>query len=107
MDKENILLDIHNLHKKYEDKEILKGIDLVVHKGEVVVILGPSGCGKSTFLRCLNGLENYQEGEIKFNDINFHDKNVNWQKIHEKIGMVFQNYELFPNMTVIENILLA
>lgn len=107
MDKENILLDIHNLHKKYEDKEILKGIDLVVHKGEVVVILGPSGCGKSTFLRCLNGLENYQEGEIKFNDINFHDKNVNWQKIHEKIGMVFQNYELFPNMTVIENILLG
>lgn len=104
---ENILLGIVDVHKKYEEKEILKGINLNIHKGEVLVVLGPSGCGKSTFLRCLNGLEKIQEGNIKFKDISFNDKNTNWQKIHEKIGMVFQNYELFPHMTVIENILLG
>ena len=72
-----------------------------------MVILGPSGCGKSTFLRCLNGLEKIQGGDIKFNDRAFSDKNINWQEIHEKIGMVFQNYELFPHMTVMENIMLG
>ena len=102
-----ILLKVQELHKKYDDKEILKGIDLNLHKGEVLVVLGPSGCGKSTFLRCLNGLEKFQSGDIKFNNISFNSKNVNWQMIHEKIGMVFQNYELFPHMTVIENILLG
>lgn len=107
MSKENILVTVNNLHKGYEEKEILKGINLEVHKGEVVVILGPSGCGKSTFLRCLNGLEDYQEGNINFKGTDFHDKKINWQEIHQKIGMVFQNYELFPNMTVIENILLG
>jgi polar amino acid transport system ATP-binding protein len=108
MDNNNeILLNVKDVHKKYEDKEILKGINLSLHKGEVLVILGPSGCGKSTFLRCLNGLEKIQDGDIKFKDQSFTDKNANWQKIHEEIGMVFQNYELFPHMTVIENILLG
>ena len=110
MDKQNnpVLLQVHNIHKKYEDdREILKGIDLSLHKGEVLVILGPSGCGKSTFLRCLNGLEKIQEGDIKFKDTSFSEKNINWQEIHEKIGMVFQNYELFPHMTVMENITLG
>jgi polar amino acid transport system ATP-binding protein len=109
MDKNNnpVLLEIQDVHKKYEDKEILKGINLSLHKGEVLVVLGPSGCGKSTFLRCLNGLEKIQGGDIKFKDTSFTDKNANWQEIHEKIGMVFQNYELFPHMTVIENILLG
>jgi len=107
MDKNNnpVLLEIQDVHKKYEDKEILKGINF--HTGEVLVVLGPSGCGKSTFLRCLNGLEKIQGGDIKFKDTSFTDKNANWQEIHEKIGMVFQNYELFPHMTVIENILLG
>ena len=110
MDKINnpVLLEVQDVHKKYEDdREILKGIDLSLHKGEVLVILGPSGCGKSTFLRCLNGLEKIQGGDIKFKDKSFSDKNINWQEIHEKIGMVFQNYELFPHMTVMENIMLG
>ncbi|AJG99582.1 glutamine ABC transporter ATP-binding protein [Clostridium beijerinckii] len=109
MDKNNnpVLLEIQDVHKKYDEKEILKGIDLSLHTGEVLVILGPSGCGKSTFLRCLNGLEKIQGGDIKFKEQSFTDKNADWQKIHEKIGMVFQNYELFPHMTVIENILLG
>ncbi|NSB14877.1 amino acid ABC transporter ATP-binding protein [Clostridium beijerinckii] len=109
MDKNNnpVLLEIQDVHKKYDEKEILKGIDLSLHKGEVLVILGPSGCGKSTFLRCLNGLEKIQGGDIKFKEQSFTDKNADWQKIHERIGMVFQNYELFPHMTVIENILLG
>lgn len=106
-DNNEILLEIRDVNKKYEDKEILKGINLNLHKGEVLVILGPSGCGKSTLLRCLNGLEKIQGGEIKFKDISFTGKNTDWQKIHEKIGMVFQDYELFPHMTVIENILLG
>ena len=109
MDKENnpVLLQVQDVHKKYDDREVLKGIDLNLHKGEVLVILGPSGCGKSTFLRCLNGLEKIQGGDIKFKDRAFSDKNINWQGIHEKIGMVFQNYELFPHMTVMENIMLG
>jgi len=109
MSKNNnpVLLEIQDIHKKFEDKEILKGIDLSLHTGEVLVILGPSGCGKSTLLRCLNGLEKIQGGDIKFKDTSYTEKNTNWQEIHEKIGMVFQNYELFPHMTVIENILLG
>ena len=102
-----VLLQVDSIHKKYEDREVLKGIDVNLHKGEVLVILGPSGCGKSTFLRCLNGLEKIQGGDIKFKDKSFSDKNINWQDIHEKIGMVFQNYELFPHMTVMENIMLG
>lgn len=102
-----ILLEIKDLHKNYEDKEILKGVSFSLQKGEVLVVLGPSGCGKSTLLRCLNGLENIQAGEIKFKDQSLTEKNVDWQEIREKIGMVFQNYELFTHMTVIDNILLG
>ncbi|MBS4841911.1 MAG: amino acid ABC transporter ATP-binding protein [Clostridium sp.] len=94
--------------QKFKGRELwIRKIILFYHKGEVLVILGPSGCGKSTFLRCLNGLEKIQGGDIKFNDRAFSDKNINWQEIHEKIGMVFQNYELFPHMTVMENIMLG
>jgi polar amino acid transport system ATP-binding protein len=105
--EKDILLEIKDLHKEYSDKEILKGIDLNVHRGEVVVVLGPSGCGKSTLLRCINGLESIQGGDIKFADKSLTDKNVNWQEIRQNIGMVFQSYDLFPHMTVIENILLG
>jgi polar amino acid transport system ATP-binding protein len=107
MDKNNSLLKIQDIHKEFDNKKILNGINLTVNKGEVLVVLGPSGCGKSTLLRCLNGLEKIQGGDIKFKDTSFIEKNTNWQEIHEKIGMVFQNYELFPHMTVIENILLS
>lgn len=107
MENNETLVEITNLQKQYGEKKILDGINLNIKKGEVVVILGPSGCGKSTLLRCLNGLEKIQGGDIKFSKKSLTDKNVNWQKIREKIGMVFQSYELFPHMTVIENILLA
>ncbi|MBU3111143.1 amino acid ABC transporter ATP-binding protein [Clostridium lacusfryxellense] len=101
------MLDIQDIHKEFDNKEVLKGVSLSLHKGEVLVILGPSGCGKSTLLRCLNGLEKIQSGDIKFKDKSLIQKNVDWQEIREKIGMVFQNYDLFPHMTVIENILLG
>lgn len=107
MKNNQVLLEIKELHKRYLDKEILKSIDLDIHKGEVVVILGPSGCGKSTLLRCLNGLESIQGGTIEFDGKSLTDKNVNWQEMRQKIGMVFQSYDLFPHMTVIENILLG
>ncbi|MGG3797610.1 amino acid ABC transporter ATP-binding protein [Metabacillus fastidiosus] len=107
MSDQQILLQVRNLMKKFGDKTILDDIDLSVPKGKVVVILGPSGCGKSTFLRCLNGLEAIQSGDILLNGKNLTDKKIEWQKIRQKIGMVFQSYDLFPNMTVIENILLG
>jgi len=101
------LIEIKKLVKKYADKIVLNEIDLSIKKGEVVVVLGPSGCGKSTLLRTINGLENIQSGEIIFHGKNIHDKNSNWTKIRQQIGMVFQNYELFPHLNVIDNILLA
>lgn len=107
MEQNNALLKINDIHKNYEDKEILKGVNFDVHKGEVVVVLGPSGCGKSTLLRCINGLEKIQQGDIKFEGKSLTKRSINWQEIRQKIGMVFQNYELFPNMTVIQNILLG
>ncbi|MBW9171984.1 amino acid ABC transporter ATP-binding protein [Clostridium estertheticum] len=101
------MLQIQDIHKKFDDKDVLKGVTLSLHMGEVLVILGPSGCGKSTLLRCLNGLEKIQSGDIKFKDKSLIQKDMNWEDIRLKIGMVFQNYELFPHMTVIENILLG
>lgn len=109
MNKNNnpVLLKVQDLQKQFDDKKILKGISFDLHKGEVLVVLGPSGCGKSTLLRCINGLEKIQGGNILFDNLNLTEKNTDWQKIREKIGMVFQNYELFPHMTVMENILLG
>jgi polar amino acid transport system ATP-binding protein len=109
INKENnqVLLEIKELYKEYGKVTVLDGINLSVHKGEVVVVLGPSGCGKSTLLRCLNGLEIIQGGDIQFYGKSLTGANVNWQETRQKIGMVFQNYDLFPHMTVIENILLG
>lgn len=104
---EEVLLKVNNIKKKYGEIEALKGIDLDVKKGEVVVILGPSGCGKSTFLRCLNGLEDITEGEIILNNYGILGKEVEFEKVRGTIGMVFQSYELFPHMNVINNILLG
>ena len=101
------LLKINDIHKEFDQKEILKGVSFELHRGEVLVILGPSGCGKSTLLRCINGLEKIQAGDIIFNDTSLIQDNTNWPVIREKIGMVFQNYDLFPHMTVIDNILLG
>lgn len=92
------LLKIENLTKRYDDNTVLDGINLTVNQGEVVVIIGPSGCGKSTFLRCINGLEPIQEGTISFEGELIDRKSKNIAEIRQKIGMVFQNYELFHTL---------
>ena len=101
------LLEIKNLVKNYGDVEALKGINLSIEKGEVVVILGPSGCGKSTFLRCLNGLEEIKRGQILLQNAGELGKDISWVKARQRIGMVFQSYELFAHLSVIDNILLG
>lgn len=102
-----ILLEVTNLKKSFGDNQVLRGINTTIHRGEVVAIIGPSGCGKSTFLRSLNLLETPTSGTIAFEGTDITDKSVNINKIREKIGMVFQHFNLFPNMTVKENIMLA
>ena len=101
------MIKIRNLNKSFGDIRVLKGIDLEMDKGEIMAIVGPSGSGKSTLLRCMNLLEVPTEGEIIFEDINIADKKVNIDDIRQKIGMVFQNFNLFPHKTVLENITLA
>ena len=104
---ENSLLSIKNLHKEFDRNTILKGINLELNKGEVIVIIGPSGCGKSTLLRCLNGLEDIQGGEIYLGGKLLQKNAKDISSMRQKIGMVFQSYDLFPHKTVLENILLA
>lgn len=101
------LLDIQQVIKTYGKTTALQGIDLTVKKGEVVVILGPSGCGKSTLLRCINGLEDIQSGELLLENYGRLGKDVPWVEARQHIGMVFQSYELFSHLSVIDNILLA
>lgn len=102
-----VLIEVKGLRKAFGDNEVLKGIDTTVCEGEVIAIVGPSGCGKSTFLRSLNLLEVPTGGQILFEGVDITDKSVNINKMREKIGMVFQQFNLFPNMTVKENIMLA
>ena len=101
------MIKIKNLNKSFGDIRVLKGIDLEMDKGEIMAIVGPSGSGKSTLLRCMNLLEVPTEGEIIFEGTNIADKKVNIDEIRQKIGMVFQNFNLFPHKTVLENITLA
>lgn len=101
------ILHIKNLSKCYGDTIVLKNINISVKKGEVVVIIGPSGCGKSTLLRCLNGLEEIQEGEVLLDDQVVNPNKKNLSKNREKIGMVFQSYDLFPHLTILQNVTLA
>lgn len=101
------VIKIENLKKNYNDTEVLKGVSLDINRGEVIVILGPSGCGKSTLLRCINGLEEFQHGTIKFNGEVMGTKDTQWYLLRQKIGMVFQSYELFPHMTILDNIMLG
>ncbi len=104
---EDVLLKIENIVKDYGNGPILKNLSLDIHKGEVVVVIGPSGCGKSTLLRCINGLEKIQEGQIYLRDQLLTDPRTKWTAVRQKIGMVFQSYELFPHMTIMDNILLG
>lgn len=101
------MIVVNDLHKSFGTLRVLKGIDEHIHKGEVVVVIGPSGSGKSTFLRCLNLLEEPTQGEIKIEGIPITDKNSNINRLRQRVGMVFQQFNLFPHMTVIENITLA
>jgi polar amino acid transport system ATP-binding protein len=110
------MIRVRDLHKYYEGHHLFRGISLEIEKGEVVVCIGPSGSGKSTFLRCINGLEYFQQGEIIVNDIELHSINrlrpdakdlENMRKVRLKVGMVFQQFNLFPHMTVLENIIEA
>lgn len=99
------MLEVKNLHKSFANNEVLKGIDLKVNKGDVISIIGPSGSGKSTFLRSLNLLEEIDSGEILFLGENVKDININ--SLREEIGMVFQNFNLFSHLTIIDNLTLA
>lgn len=101
------MIKVNNLKKKFGKLEVLKNIDMSVNKGEIVAILGPSGSGKSTLLRCMNLLETPSGGEIIFDGKNILDKKSDINKVRQEIGMVFQNFNLFNNMCVIDNITLA
>jgi polar amino acid transport system ATP-binding protein len=103
---EDCVLSVSHLYKEYDGVPVLKDISMDIRKQEVVVAMGPSGCGKSTFLRCMNGLEPIQGGEIRFGREVLTEK-TDWRVIRQKVGMVFQDYELFPHMTVLDNILLG
>jgi len=105
-DKETIL-EIKQLVKKYDNLTALKDVSLDIHRGEVVVIIGPSGCGKSTLLRCINGLESIQGGEIFLKDELISNRTKDMHRVRQKIGMVFQSYDLFPHLTILNNIILG
>ena len=102
-----VLIDVRNLQKSFDDNQVLRGITTQIRRGEVVAIIGPSGCGKSTFLRSLNLLEEPTGGQILFEGVDITDKSVNVDKMRQKIGMVFQQFNLFPHLTVKKNIMLA
>ena len=102
-----IILELKKINKFYGELHALKDINLEVKSGEVVVLLGPSGCGKSTTLRCINGLESIASGEIVIDGEVIDAKFKEWQRIRQKVGMVFQSYELFDHMNVIDNVLLG
>ena len=101
------ILSVKGITKRFEDITVFENLSLTVKKGEVVVIVGPSGCGKSTFLRCLNALEDIQEGEITLEGEIVSSTRKDISRIREKIGMVFQSYDLFPHLTILQNITLA
>jgi glutamate/aspartate transport system ATP-binding protein len=101
------MIEIKNMSKWYGDFQVLSGINETIDRGQTVVICGPSGSGKSTLLRCINGLEPYQKGEIIVEGISLSDPKTNLYKLRQKIGMVFQKFELYPHMTVLHNITLA
>lgn len=102
-----VLIEVKDLYKSYGQHKVLKGINTTISKGEVVAIIGPSGCGKSTFLRSLNLLEEPTSGTVTFEGTDITDESVDINKMREKMGMVFQQFNLFPNMTIRENIMLA
>ena len=107
MSDNTVILEVNDLRKSYGDHEVLKGISTTIKKGDVLALIGPSGCGKSTFLRSLNLLEVPTSGHVLFEGTDMTDASVDINHVREKIGMVFQQFNLFPNMTIRENIMLA
>ena len=107
MTENNIILEVKGLQKSFDNNHVLKGIDTVITRGEKVVVLGPSGSGKSTFLRCLNCMEDPTGGSVIFNGVDIADPKVNINIHRQKMGMVFQHFNLFANKTVIQNIMMA
>ena len=107
MAEQQVILEARNITKDYGGGRVVDGVSLQVHKGEVIVLIGPSGCGKSTFLRCMNGLEQIQSGQILLDGEVITEGKTDWTKVRQKIGMVFQSYELFPHMSVIDNLVLG
>lgn len=105
--EKDVLLSVEHLHKAYGDHVVLDDISLEVKRGEVIVIIGPSGCGKSTFLRCLNALEPIQGGSVKVAGKSVDADERGLVELRQRVGMVFQSYDLFPHMTVLDNITLA
>lgn len=101
------MIHINNLQKQFGDIHVLRGITCDIQEKEVISIIGPSGSGKSTFLRCINGLEDITSGEIEVNGFKVHDPKININRLRESVGMVFQRFNLFPHMTVLENLVLA
>lgn len=104
---DNILIETKELKKNFGKLEVLKGVNETIHKGEKIVIVGPSGSGKSTFLRCLNLLEHPTDGKVFFKGVDITDKNCDLAQIRQKMGMVFQHFNLFPHLTVLQNMTLA
>ena len=101
------MLKVESLHKSFGDLEVLRGVNCLVEKGDVISVIGPSGGGKSTFLRCMNLLEKPTEGHIYFDGVDLTDKNVNIDRYRQRIGFVFQSFNLFPHMTVLDNLTVA
>jgi glutamate/aspartate transport system ATP-binding protein len=101
------MISLNKVNKSYGDFQVLKACSLKIERGEVVVICGPSGSGKSTLIKCINGLETIQQGTIMVEDVSVADPSTSLPKLRSRIGMVFQNFELYPHMTVLENVILA
>lgn len=101
------MIKIRDLHKSFNELKVLKGIDLDVHKGEVLSVIGASGSGKSTLLYCINGLEPIQQGQVIVDDVDVHAKETNLNEVRQNLGMVFQQWNSFPHLTVLENVALA